>query len=194
MSLEKITSNNLTLREIKSKDMFAYSELFSDEETMELFGGTLVKNLLDVKNVVKNIQNDFIENKAIFWSITENEDREFIGFVRLMNYESDYFDISFEVMGDLKDSSEFNKYIGRKGWEIDYALLRDFRGKGIMTESLIAVLNFCENNKLLPLFAKVTSNLNKPTIKVLEKCGFKEHLPTQNPKEGGLGMIYKYRT
>ena len=191
MSVEKITSDNLILREIKSKDIFAYSELFSDTDTMALFGGAPVNNVLDLKNVISSKQNEARLNQALFWSITEVEEREFVGFIRLMNYESFYFDSSYEVMGSLKDSPEFSKYIERKGWEMDYALLSDYRGKGIMSESINLVLKLCAERGLKPIYAKVNSNSNKSTIRVLIKNGFQEHLPLQN-KDGELGMIYKF--
>ena len=190
MIVEKLISENLILREIKSKDIFAYSELFSDTETMALFGGPTINNVLDLKNVIPNKQKEAELNQALFWSITEKEDREFIGFIRLMNYESIYFNLSYEIMGSLKDSPEFSKYIQRKGWEIDYALLPNYRNKGIMSESIRLVIKYCFENNLKPIYAKVNNVSNKSTINVLIKNGFGEHLPLQN-QNGELGMIYK---
>ena len=74
-----------------------------------------------------------MKTKPFFSSSTELEEREFIGFIRLMNYESNYFDLSYQSMGSYKDSYEFSKFIQRNGWEMDYALLPEYRGRGIMT-------------------------------------------------------------
>jgi RimJ/RimL family protein N-acetyltransferase len=42
--MQKIVTDRLTLREIKSKDIFGYSEIFSDKETMEQFGASTINN------------------------------------------------------------------------------------------------------------------------------------------------------
>jgi RimJ/RimL family protein N-acetyltransferase len=49
--MQKIVTDRLTLREIKSKDIFGYSEIFSDKETMEQFGASTINNDLEIKNL-----------------------------------------------------------------------------------------------------------------------------------------------
>jgi len=190
--MEKIYTDRLMLREIKSKDVFGYAELFTDSETMKLFGGSTVSSDLEIKDVIQQKRHEEDEGISFFWTITLAKEREFIGFIRLMSYNSIYFDLSFEIMGALKDSPNFLKYIDREnGWEIHYALLKDYRNKGIMTESIFAIFNFCRENNISPIYAKVNSIENKSTVSVLLKTGFKEHL-TQTNLEGKLGMIYKW--
>lgn len=190
--MQKIVTDRLTLREIKSNDIFGYSELFSDRETMKLFGGPPVTNDLEIKNVIEQKRREEDEGISLFWTITLSDEREFIGFIRLMSYNSIYFDLSFESMGVMKNSPDLLKYIDKKnGWEIDYALLKDYRNKGIMTETIFAIHDFCRENNISPIYAKVNSLENKSTVSVLLKTGFKEHLPQAN-HEGKLGMIYKW--
>lgn len=50
--MQKLVTDNLTLREIKAKDVFGYSELFADKETMDLFGGPTVNNDLEISDVI----------------------------------------------------------------------------------------------------------------------------------------------
>ena len=52
-----------------------------------------------------------------------------------MSYKTSYYDSSFSAMGEMRNSSEILQYIDRNGWEIEYALLKNFRGKGIMKEA-----------------------------------------------------------
>ena len=190
--MQKIKTDRLILREIKSKDIFGYSELFADRETMEQFGGPPLTNDLELKNVIEIKRKEYERKISIFWVVTLIDEKEFAGFIRLMSYNSYYFDASFEAMGDLKNSPELLEYIDKdNGWEIDYALLKEYRNKGIMTETLSAVKNFCINNNISPLYAKVNSLSNKATVSVLSKNGFSEHLPQAN-REGNLGMIYKW--
>ena len=190
--MQKLVTDHLTLREIKAKDVFGYSELFADKETMDLFGGPTVNNDLEISDVIETKRKEYENGTALFWTITEMEEREFIGFVRLMSYDSYYFDASFSSMGELRNSPELLNYIDREnGWEIDYALLKEFRNKGFMTEAISAVLDYCTTNSIRVIYAKVNSMENKATTAVLLKNDFVEHLPQANQK-GGLGMIYKW--
>lgn len=190
--MQKLVTDNLTLREIKAKDVFGYSELFADKETMDLFGGPTVNNDLEISDVIATKRKEYENGTALFWTITETEEREFIGFVRLMSYDSYYFDASYSSMGELRNSPELLNYIDKEnGWEIDYALLKEFRNKGFMTEAISAVLDYCSTNSIRVIYAKVNSIENKATTAVLLKNDFIEHLPQANQK-GGLGMIYKW--
>lgn len=191
MSVPKLITERLTLREIKSKDIFAHTELFSDKETMDLFGGARVTNDLELKDVIETKRIEYEKGNAIFWVITLTEEKEFIGFIRLMSYNSHYFDASFASMGEARNKPEFLKYIDKNGWEVDYALLKNFRTKGIMTEAMKEILNYCRENNLSPLYAKVNSLTNTATVNLLKKFKFGDHLPQANHK-GGLGMIYKW--
>jgi len=190
--MQKIITERLTLREIKSKDIFGYSELFADKETMELFGGAPVTNDLELRNVVESKRKEYESKISIFWTITLTTEKEFIGFIRLMSYNSYYFDLSFEAMGELRNSSELLEYIDKvNGWEMDYALLKVYRGQGIMTETIANVLEFCNQNSISAIYAKVNSLTNKATVSVLLKNGLKELLPQLN-QDGEMGMIYKW--
>ena len=190
--MQKLITDHLTLREIKAKDVFGYSELFADKETMDLFGGPTVNNDLEISDVIATKRKEYENGTALFWTITETEEREFIGFVRLMSYDSYYFDASFSSMGELRNSPELLNYIDKQnGWEIDYALLKEFRNKGFMSEAISAVLDYCTTNSIRVIYAKVNSMENKATTAVLLKNDFVEHLPQANQK-GGLGMIYKW--
>jgi len=193
MNFPKIITSRLTLREIKSKDIFAYLELFTDKETTDLFGGLPVSSESEVIDLIETIRKDFENRNLIFWVITKSDLKEFIGFIRLMSYNSYLFDISYSSMGEAKNSPEFLSYIDKEGWEIDYALLKDYRRQGIMTETLLAILKFCSENEITPIYAKVNSLSNDATVKLLKNCEFKDYLPQLNRK-GGYGMIYKWQT
>jgi RimJ/RimL family protein N-acetyltransferase len=85
-------------------------------------------------------------------------------------------------------------YIDKEnGWEIDYALLKEFRNKGFMTEAISAVQAYCKANSIVVVYAKVNSMENKATTAVLLKNDFADHLPQANQK-GSLGMIYKWES
>lgn len=193
MAVPKFITERLAIREMKVKDIFGHTELFFDTETMKLFGGATLTNELDSKNVVEFKRREFENGAALFWVITLTEDREFIGFIRLKSYSSYYFDNSFSAMGELRNSTEFLEYIDKKGWELDYALLKNYRSKGIMNEALKVILDYCKEQNFLPIYAKVNSLQNFATVNLLMKNSFKELLPQIN-QDGQLGMIYKWMT
>ena len=191
--MENINTDRLTLREIKSKDIFGYTELVSDRETMKLFGGSPVLSDVEIKDVIHQKRHEENEGISFFWTITLSEEREFIGFIRLMSYKSFYFDLNFGAWGKWIYSPGFLKLFDREnGWEIEFALLKDYRNQGIMTESISAIQDFCRKNRISPVYARVNSIENKSTISVLLKTGFFEHMPKEN-QEGKLGMIYMWK-
>ena len=46
----KLSTEKLILREIKINDLFGIYEIMSDDETMKLFGGPVLKNDLEIKS------------------------------------------------------------------------------------------------------------------------------------------------
>lgn len=205
--IPKLLTERLILREIKSNDIFGYSEILSDPETMELFGGPLLTNDLDKNNFVQRIKTEREKGISYFWTITFKEEKEFIGFVRLMSYSSDYYNASFSSIGEQRFNSEFLKYFDRtNGWEIDYALIKKQRNKGIMSEAVGAVLEFCDTENLSTIYAKVNSLTNIATVKVLRRHKFLDHLPQVDlnllerygakmiVENNKMGMIFKWTT
>lgn len=201
----KLLTERLILREIKGNDIFGYYEILSDPQTMKLFGGPFLTNDLDNKDFVQRMKSEREKEISYFWTITLKEEKEFVGFVRLMSYNSGYYDASFISNGEQRFDTDFLKYIDRaNGWEIDYALIKSQRNKGIMREAVGAVLEFCKTENLTPIYAKVNSMTNTATVKVLRQHSFKEHLPQVDPKllekydaktiveNNEMGMIFKW--
>jgi len=191
MIFPKLQTNRLQLRPLKKKDIFNHTELFSDKETMELFGGKMLDNILKINDLIQDNTREFDAGYSIFWAITLKEEKEFIGFVRLMSYDSYYFDASYSFLGNQKYNQKFLSYIDKdNGWEMDYALLKTYRNKGIMSEATKSVISFCKETNKLPLYAKVNNLKNIATVSILKKINFQELIP-QVTKSNEYGMIYK---
>ncbi len=166
--MDKIITDRLTLRAIKPKDIYGYSAIYGDNETMSMFGGTVASSDLDFRDIVLNIKTNVKNGHLKFWAITYSDEREFIGFVRLLSYESFYFDKSFESMGNVKDSIEFSRYVNRNnGWELDYALLKEYRNKGVMSESIEAIIRSCIDEDCTNIYAKINRLENIASIDLL---------------------------
>jgi len=190
MITQKLKTNRLILRGIKSDDVFGCFEILSDTETMILYGGVGLSSDLEIANFISTIRKQEADNIGFFWSIITQLDKEFIGFIKLMNYESSYFDMSYAAMGELRNSPEFKEYVDRKGWEINYVLLKEYRGFGYMTEAINAIVEFATIENLNPIYAKVVSISNKSTIRVLQKNNFSELIQTISD-DSQMGMLYK---
>jgi RimJ/RimL family protein N-acetyltransferase len=201
----KLLTERLILRELKGNDIFGYYEILSDPQTMKLFGGPVLTNDIDNKDFVQRMKSERDKGISYFWTITLKEEKEFIGFVRLMSYSGDYYDASFSSIGEHRLDSEFLKYFDRtNGWEIDYALIKSQRNKGIMREAVGAVLEFCDDENLSPIYAKVNSMINTATVKLLRSHKFQDHLPQVDPalleksdaktniESNEIGMIFKW--
>lgn len=184
----KLITERLILREIKGNDLFGYFEIRSDQETMNLVGGPILKNDLESKDFVQQIRFEREKNISYFWTITLKEEKEFIGFVRMISYNSNHFDASFSAIGEYRNNPEFLQYFDRKnGWEIDYALLKSQRKKGIMKEAVGAVLEFCCSKNFNPIYAKVNHMSNEATVSVLVYHNFQQHIPLLD-----LNLLNKY--
>lgn len=174
----KISNSRILLREIKSNDIFGYYNIFSDAETMSQFGGPVQINDLERRDIVsrKRIENQ--EGILFCWSVILLEENEFVGFIQLMSYNSFYFDLSFSAIGDAKFNEGFLKVVDRNnGWEIEYALLKEYRNQGIMSDAISMVLNFCDSKKISPIYAKVNSLKNEASVKILLNNSFQPLMP-----------------
>lgn len=186
MKAPKFISERLILRAIKANDIFDIAEIVSDKETSELFGGIEKENDLYMFNFVELIQEDRQANTSFFWSITMKENLDFIGFIRLISCQSEDSNINnLLYLEGYTDSTDNN------GWEIDYVLLKPYRGNRYMSESINVILNFAINERLLPMYARVQSVKNKSSIAILKKYGFKDLFPITNVKNE-IGMLYKF--
>lgn len=203
----KLYNARITLREIKSNDIFGYYEILTDKVTMNQFGGPVMDNDIERKDFVTKMRVEREKNISYFWSINLNVEKEFIGFVRLLSYNSEYFELSFSAMGKKINDQEFLNQVDRiNGWEIDYALLPRYRNDGIMSEAVGLVINYCLEKSISPLYAKVNSLKNEASIRVLKKNLFEDFMPLiSDPgilktkdmdsiiRDKDLGMIFVYR-
>jgi ribosomal-protein-alanine N-acetyltransferase len=131
-----------------AKDLFA---IRSDDETMKYMDTLEMKTIKEAKAFIASVKDAYKEKQGITWAIIEKSANIFIGH-----------------FGFWKLKPEHCRA------EIGYALNRKFWGKGFMSETLNAMVNFGFNElKLHSIEANVNPN-NKRSIKLLEKAGFKK--------------------
>jgi RimJ/RimL family protein N-acetyltransferase len=145
-----ISTNRLTLRQLKIEDENEIFFMRSDEGMLEFIDIPKAKNLEDVRAYIQMINKGIEENKWVFWGIALNENIDkLIGTICLWNI-----------------SIEENKA------EIGYVLHPDFQGKGIMQESSEKVIEYGFKTMNLNLIDAHLHSKNKKSLKLLERNHF----------------------
>lgn len=148
----RLETGRLILREWQLSDLDDFFEYCSVPGTGEAAGWPHHKN----KEESLGILNGFIANKKTF-ALVDKETNKVIGSLGLEKY------------GNEEQLSEFFDYRGR---EIGYVLSAAYWGKGLMTEAVKAVINYCFNTLDFDFLLCGHFFKNHRSMRVQEKCGF----------------------
>ncbi|MBN2835182.1 MAG: GNAT family N-acetyltransferase [Candidatus Delongbacteria bacterium] len=148
-----IESERLFLRKIVELDSEAILFLRSDK-TVNKYIDTpeekKIKNLSDAIKWVKKVDKYIEKNEGIIWGITLKNDPRVIGTIGIGNF------------------SDNNKTA-----EVGCDLVPEFHRKGIMSETLLKIIDFCFKELKLDKIEALTHTKNKSAIKLCEKTGFR---------------------
>lgn len=147
-----IETERLILREILPTDELGLFELDSNPKVHTYLGEKPVQNMEQIRTVIRNIRQQYIENGIGRIGIIDKNTNEFIGwtglkFVReIINNHVDFYDLG-------------------------YRLIEKYWGKGIATETTMATLKYAfEILNLEEIFGMCDSR-NLGSANVLEKTG-----------------------
>jgi ribosomal-protein-alanine N-acetyltransferase len=147
-----IETERLIIREIKESDDKGMFELDSDREVHKFLGNKPFKTIEQSRDLIKYIQQQYIENGIGRWVVVEKTTKQFIGWTGLklvketIHHRTDYYDVGFR-------------------------LKRKFWGKGYATESAKAALDYgIVNLPAKELYAMADVD-NFASRRVLEKIG-----------------------
>ena len=144
-----ITTERLTLREIKNTDASELFHLRSDKNVMQFIDRPLAETIDDALKLIKIIADGHTNKESITWAITLKDNPGLIGTIGFWRIEKEHYRA-----------------------EIGYLLNPLQQGKGIMQEAVTAVLPYgFETMKLHSVEANVNP-FNTASIKLLEKNGF----------------------
>jgi len=144
-----LKSERLVLRQIVESDLHEVFELRSDPETIKYIPRPEAQSLQYAMNHIEQVNEGVKKNKSINWAITlKGEDKliGLIGFVRIQprNFRA----------------------------EVGYVLHPDYRGKGVMTEALKAVLTYGFVDLKFHSVIAVIDPSNNSSEKLLLRQGF----------------------
>lgn len=150
-----VETERLILRPFKHSDLSDLYEYASVEGVGEMAGWMHHKNAEESQTVLER----FISNDRTF-AIVFKENNKVIGSLGIERY------------GMEKSLSEFFNYTGS---ELGFVLSKDYWGKGIMPEALMAVIDHLFNVLDLDFLTCGHYDFNIRSKRVQEKCGFKPY-------------------
>ena len=150
-----VETERLILRPFKHSDLSDLYEYASVEGVGEMAGWMHHKNAEESQAVLER----FISNDRTF-AIVFKENKKVIGSLGIERY------------GMEKSLSEFFNYTGS---ELGFVLSKDYWGKGIMPEALMAVIDHLFNVLDLDFLTCGHYDFNIRSKRVQEKCGFKPY-------------------
>lgn len=147
---DTIETERLILRKFKISDDEAMLKYWiADEKIQSLYSEPVYTTKAEVDELLEKYINSYQKNDYYRWAIIEKNSDECIGQIA-------YF---------LVDSK--NNFA-----EIEYCIGSDFQCKGYATEATKAVIKYGFNKINLHKVQICTKTINKPSKRVIEKCGF----------------------
>ncbi len=147
---DTIETERLILRKFKISDDEAMLKYWiADEKIQSLYSEPVYTTKAEVDELLEKYINSYQKNDYYRWAIIEKNSDECIGQIA-------YF---------LVDSK--NNFA-----EIEYCIGSDFQCKGYATEATKAVIQYGFDKINLHKVQICTKTINKPSKRVIEKCGF----------------------
>lgn len=158
-------SKDLTLRYVKKDDVTSLFEIYSDVETMYNYGNS-TKSLSQVEALVAAKLVAFKSYTGLYFVIAKTATNEVVGFFDLNYYEY--------------------------AWQVEFCINKIYRKNGYAKQALSAVIDFCRNNHIRELHAKVKA-ANDISSSLLIKSKFKVNGMTNfyDIGESEIGFGYK---
>lgn len=163
-----LTTERLTLRQLKINDEQEIFTLRSDSEINKYLGRQIANTIDDARNFINKVNENINKNDSIYWAITVKDKNILIGTICLFSF-----------------SEENNKC------EIGYELLPTFQGQGIMKEAAEKVIEYAFNTIKVQRIEAFFHRDNQRSVKLLEKCLFRN---SNDPDKTDPNLIYYHLT
>lgn len=145
----ELSTERLTLRQLNKDDEHDLFILRSDKGTMQYIPRTVAKSTEDAAQLIQKMNDLLNKTEAINWAMTLKNDSKLIG-----------------IIGFFRIAKEHYRA------EVGYMLHPDYRGKGIMQEALVKVLDYGFKSLQFHYIEAVVDPRNVPSAKLLERNRF----------------------
>lgn len=153
MKIPRLESERLLLREWQEHDLQPFVEMGCDPDVMRFFPKQLSPE--ECKQFIDKSNSILLEKQFGLWAVEVKDTAEFIGFIGLAEPT---FKAKFTPCTEI-------------GWR----LKKTAWGKGYASEGALCVLRYAFMGLELREVVSFTSQLNKPSIKVMERIGMKRN-------------------
>ena len=150
----RIETPRLIIRPLSEEDLDDWFEMDSDPEVRKYIDQSPNQSKEEIAEVLKMIQQQYKENGIGRWAVLDKESGEMLGWCGLKYFR--------EPLNGHVNIYEHGYRFKQKHW-----------GKGLATESSIAILNWGFENLGVDTFYAITDPENKGSRHVLEKLGFR---------------------
>jgi len=149
-----IVTERLILREIVPADVDGLFGLDSDPEVHRYLGNKTIDSKDKIVEMIEFLRKQYADNGIGRWAIIDKNTNEFIGWTGL------------KFVTDLTNNH-------KNFYDIGYRLIPKYWGRGIATESAVAVLDYAFNTmKLEEVFASASCE-NAGSNRILQNIGLK---------------------
>jgi ribosomal-protein-alanine N-acetyltransferase len=147
----EIRTANLILRKLRDRDLQDLYEIRKDP-LMNLYVDNVPdRDISETLDYLERMNRGIEAGKWIIWALELKSEARLIGTLSIWNFGK-------------------NNLRG----ELGYCLDRRYQGQGFMTEALRAVINHAFRSLGLRSLLAYTDIRNQPSVKLLERCGFKK--------------------
>ena len=146
-----LVTERLVLRQLTVDDSESWFQSLSDDEVAVLIGMEPLEHVDESKGIIDSFSDRYEKGKGMAWAMTLKEDDKFIG------------TCSYEKIDKENLSGE-----------IGYDLLKEYWGKGFMTEALRAIIDYGFEHLNLNRIEAHTAAINASSRSLLRRLGFFE--------------------
>jgi len=151
ITFPEIRTENLLLRRMSHKDIPDIFEMRNNPKMIGFTDGKIDGSYDETKVYIDMMSKGIDENKWIIWAIEHKATHKVIGSISIWNIDDE-----------------------KMNGELGYGVIPDYHGKGLMKEALLIIVEFgFIELDLNEIFAYTEEN-NLSSIRLLEKCNFKE--------------------
>lgn len=145
-----LTTHRLLLRQLQTSDAEAEFATCSDEETMQYIPALPHKTLADTIQHLKRMRERYEQRQDLIWAITLKGSERVIGTCGFYRIQAEHYNA-----------------------EIGYRLHRDFWRQGIVSEAVLAVVDYGFRELGFERIEAITFRENDKSQALLLKLGFK---------------------
>ena len=147
----KLESKRLYFRRMNLSYAKDIHQIRSNNDVMKFMDVTRTKSVNDAKRLIRNVREDYKNEKGVSWAIIEKNLKSFIGYAGFWRMQPQHC----------------------RG-EIGYALKPEYWGKGFMTEALKTIIDFGFHKMNLHSIEANVNPKNQKSKKLLKSLGFRK--------------------